>query len=132
MQTRARTTAPSLRLRFPARPESAFLLRQRLALWLDDVDAGSDDVFALSLAASEAFSNGVEHPHQPTRSFIEIDVSFVERVVTITIRDSGSWGGKRLREDGGYGFRLMRHLMDEVEVTARPEGTSIMLQRHIR
>lgn len=132
MQTRPRTTAPSLRLRFPARPESVFYLRRRLALWLDEVDARSDDVFALSLAASEAFSNAVEHPHRPTRGFIDINVSFVDRVVTVTVLDSGSWGGKRLREDGGYGFQLMRDLMDEVEVTVRTEGTSIMLRRHLR
>jgi len=47
------------------------------------------------------------------------------------IRNHGSWQEQREREDGGYGFPLMRELMDAVNVDAEPEGTSITLQRQL-
>jgi anti-sigma regulatory factor (Ser/Thr protein kinase) len=53
-------------------------------------------------------------------------------VVTITIRGLRLVGWKRLRADGGFGFQLMRHLMDKVEVAAKPEGTWIMLRHQLR
>jgi anti-sigma regulatory factor (Ser/Thr protein kinase) len=124
--------APSLGVRLQARPESAFLLRQRLSLWLDELGAGSDDVFAVSLAVTEAFANAVEHPHAPTRSVVEVDGSLVDHTVTVTVRDSGSWGAERKRVEGGHGLRLMRHFMDSVDIKTRSSGTSITLRRHLQ
>jgi anti-sigma regulatory factor (Ser/Thr protein kinase) len=116
-------------LRLQARPESARLLRQRLALWLDEVGAQGEDVFAVTLAVTEAFANAVEHPHEPTGSTIEIGGSFDGGTITVTVRDLGSWSNERSRDEGGYGLVLMRHLMDTVDIRPGPEGTSITLQR---
>jgi anti-sigma regulatory factor (Ser/Thr protein kinase) len=132
VQTRSDTTAPSsLRLRLQARAESAFILRRRLCAWLDELGASSDEVFDLSLASSEAFANAVEHPHEPTSRAIEVEGGFSDATVTVMLHDFGSWGDQRQREEGGYGFPMMRRLVDTVEVEMGSEGTSITLQRRI-
>jgi anti-sigma regulatory factor (Ser/Thr protein kinase) len=126
------TAVPSLQLRLQAQPESAQLLRQRLYLWLDEVGAQADEVFDLALACTEAFANAVEHPENPTTDLIDIDGTMCEGSITITVLDHGSWRTERQREEGGYGFPLMRRLMSRVEVQTRAEGTSIRMQRQLR
>jgi anti-sigma regulatory factor (Ser/Thr protein kinase) len=125
------TQPPLLRLRLQARAQSAALLRERLCLWLEELGAARDAVRDLSVAATEAFANAVEHPHEPTRGLIEVDGDTIDSTVTLTVRDSGSWGDSRRREEGGYGFTMMRALVDAVEVKPGPDGTSVLLHRRI-
>ena len=124
-------SGPALQLRLQASPESALLLRQRLCLWLDELDAQEGEIFDISLASTEAFTNAVEHPHAPTTDMIDVDGSSDDRTITITVTDSGSWRQQRLGEDGGRGFPLMRQLMSTVEVHTQPEGTTITLRRQL-
>jgi len=124
-------TTPLLQLRLQARPESALLLRQRLYLWLDELGANDEEIFDVSLASTEAFANAVEHPDQPTTDLVHINGSISDGMVAVTICDSGSWREHREREQGGYGFPLMRHHMDTVEVHSEPEGTTITMQRQL-
>jgi anti-sigma regulatory factor (Ser/Thr protein kinase) len=123
--------APSLHLRLQAKPESALVLRQRLGLWLEELGANGGEVYDLSLATSEAFINAVEHPHEPIADMIDLEGSISDHSVSITIHDSGSWREEPQREEGGYGFPLMRKLMDAVDVETGSEGTSIALRRRI-
>jgi anti-sigma regulatory factor (Ser/Thr protein kinase) len=118
-------------VRVQARAESAPLLRERLCLWLQELGAAGDEVFDVSLAATEAFANAVEHPHEPTSRVIEVDGRFADDTVTVTLRDFGSWGHRRRREEGGYGFPLMRNLVDAVKVDTGADGTAIILERRI-
>src|SRR5947208_2737649 len=104
VQTRLGTTpASSFQLRLKARPDSAFLLRARLSLWLGELGARRDEVFDVALAVSEAFANAVEHPHEPTARRIEVEGCFADGTITVTLRDFGTWGEERQREEGGYG-----------------------------
>jgi anti-sigma regulatory factor (Ser/Thr protein kinase) len=125
------TSAAPLRLRLRATPESVPLLRERLCLWLDEVGANGEEVFDVSLAATEAFANALEHPHEPTARAIEVQGSSADRTITLTVRDYGSWGDQRHREEGGYGFPLMQELVDTVEVDTGSDGTSITLRRRL-
>ena len=124
-------TTPSLQVRLPARAESAELLRQRLYLWLDELGAQSDELFDVALASTEAFANAVEHPHEPTSRLIDVNGSIRGHTITITIHDYGSWRGQRQRDEGGYGFPLIRRLMGSVELHAQPDGTTITMQRQL-
>jgi len=124
-------TVPSLQLRLQSSPESALLLRQRLCLWLDELGAKNGEVFDVSLACTEAFANAVEHPDQPTADVIDIDGNFNDGTIAITVLDYGSWRSRRQREEGGYGFLLMRQLMDTVEVHTQPDGTRITMRRRL-
>ena len=124
-------TASSLQLRLQARPESAWLLRQRLYLWLDELGAKREEIFDISLASTEAFANALEHPQEPTARVIDIDGSLRGRTITVTVRDYGSWRHLRQREEGGYGFSLIRRLMTRVDVHTQPDGTAIRMQRQL-
>ena len=124
-------TVPDLQLRLRAQPNSAQLLRQRLYLWLDELGANDGEIFEISLASTEAFANAIEHPHEPTAEGIDVDGSISDGTITITVRDHGSWRERRQREEGGYGFPLMRHLMGRVEVQPQPTGTAISMQRQL-
>ena len=125
------TANASLQLRLQARPDSAHLLRQRLYLWLDELGAGSDEIFDVSVACTEAFANAVEHPHEPTTDAIDIEGSLSDSTITITVHDYGSWRQPRHRAQGGFGLPMMRHFMDTIEVDTQPEETSITMQRQL-
>jgi anti-sigma regulatory factor (Ser/Thr protein kinase) len=127
----SKTANESLQLRLQARPGSAPLLRQRLYLWLDELGAGSDEIFDVSVACTEAFANAIEHPRGPRAEVIEVDGSISDGTISITVHDHGSWRQHRQREEGGCGFPLMRQLMNTVEVDTQPEGTSITMQRQL-
>jgi anti-sigma regulatory factor (Ser/Thr protein kinase) len=123
--------ASSLQLRLQARPESMPLLRQRLGLWLEELGARKEEVFDVSVAATEAFGNAVEHPQEPRARVIDVQGTIDDRTVTVTVHDYGSWRDERQREEGGYGFPLIRQLVDTVEVETQSEGTAITLQRRL-
>lgn len=121
----------SLRLRLQAQPASAGLLRQRLSLWLDELGANDDEIFDILLAGTEAFANAVEHPHEPRVCVIDVEGSISEDAITLTFRDHGSWRERRQREEGGFGFPLMRQLMGRIEVRTQPDGTAITMERKL-
>ena len=100
-------------------------------MWLGELGAKREEVFDVSLAATEAFGNAVEHPHEPSARVIDVQGTIVDRTVTVSVRDYGSWGDERQRAEGGYGFPLMRQLVDTVDVDTGSEGTAITLQRRI-
>ena len=79
----------------------------------------------------EAFANAVEHPDQPTADVVDIDGTINDGTIAITVLDHGSWRSERQREEGGYGFLLMRQLMDTVEVHTQPDGTTITMRRRL-
>ena len=80
---------------------------------------------------AEAFANAVEHPYEPSSRVIEVQGDCADDVVTLVIHDFGSWRERRERKDGGYGFPLMRRMMDTVDVQAEADGTTITLQRRL-
>jgi anti-sigma regulatory factor (Ser/Thr protein kinase) len=123
--------SPTLQLRFQAVPDSARLLRERLLLWLDELGAHEGDAFDISVAVTEAFANALEHPRG--RRFDRVDVRGrnVGEDVVVVVRDYGSWREQRRRRRG-YGFPLMRGLMDSVRIHTKPRGTSIILRRELR
>jgi anti-sigma regulatory factor (Ser/Thr protein kinase) len=121
----------ALQLRLQARAQSVGLLRERLHLWLDEMGASSDDAFDVSVAVTEAFANAVEHPHEPRLRVVDIEGICRDDVLTVVIRNHGSWREQRGREEGGYSFPLMRELMDGIQVDTQPDGTTITLRRQL-
>jgi anti-sigma regulatory factor (Ser/Thr protein kinase) len=127
----ALTRDSPLRLRFAAVPRSAAVLRARIGLWLDELGASTEEVFEISLACNEAFANAVQHAYGPTADLVDIHASSDKSLVTVIVRDHGTWANGDVSEQGGRGLPLMHELMDSVDVTARLDGTSVAMQRRL-
>lgn len=120
----------SLALRLHARPESARILREQVRAWLEETGAKGREIFELLLATTEAFTNAVEHPHEPTSHLVEVKASLSDGRVTISIHDYGTWQSEQTRkEQGGLGLALMETLMDTVHVGCDVDGTTVTMQR---
>ena len=74
--------------------------------------------------------NAIEHAYGPGDAEFELEASAVGPVVTVTVRDQGSWRERRGTERG-RGLSIIEGMMDEVEVTPGPRGTSIRMQRRL-
>jgi anti-sigma regulatory factor (Ser/Thr protein kinase) len=121
-----------LQLRLEARPEYAHLLRERLRIWLEQAGATKTEVFEVLLATTEAFTNAVQHPQEPTSHLVEITGSITDHTVSVSIRDYGTWKGEQTpNEEGGRGMGLIEQLMDRVRVDCPLDGTTVTLHRRL-
>jgi anti-sigma regulatory factor (Ser/Thr protein kinase) len=106
------------------------LLRYSLARWLEPRGVGADHVRDLTLAASEACENAVEHPIAARGAF-EVEAVCRDDEVVIVVRDSGGWRPESASEARRRGLRLIRSLMTEVEVVRSDGGTEIVMRRRL-
>lgn len=74
--------------------------------------------------------NAVEHSFAPRDSQLHVDATLSGDEVDITVRDHGRWREPR-GGTGGRGLAMMRKLMDEVDVTPAPDGTTVHLRRAV-
>jgi anti-sigma regulatory factor (Ser/Thr protein kinase) len=120
----------SLQLRLHARPEFAFLLRERVRMWLEEGGAEQSEVFEVLLAVTEAFANAVEHPRDRRSRLVDVEGVISDHSVTVSIRDYGTWEDEpRRKENGGLGLVMMEHLMDAVRVECFEGGTTVTMRR---
>jgi anti-sigma regulatory factor (Ser/Thr protein kinase) len=127
-----RESEPSLQLRLEALPESIAVLRQQLRRWLTEVGATDRDLFGIQLAVTEAFSNAVEHPEEPTYPLVEIKGAVTNRTVTLSVRDYGRWQDESsARDKGGLGLAIIDELMDSIVVEAFEDSTTVTMHRRL-
>ena len=115
----------------PADPSALAQLRRRMGRFLQAAGASEQESFDIILTASEAAMNAIEHAYGPGDAEFELEAGAEGPVVTVTVRDSGSWRERRGIERG-RGLSIIEGLMDEVEVTPGPRGTSIRMRRRLR
>ena len=77
---------------------------------------------------AEAATNAIEHSGASGSSALELSGRLEGRMVELSLRDRGAWRTPREGERG-RGMALMRGLMDRVEVTATPQGTTVRMSR---
>ncbi|HEY6103050.1 MAG TPA: SpoIIE family protein phosphatase [bacterium] len=123
--------AAHLHLRFPALPSSLPRLRHALRRWLVQSDIPPNEIFEISVAVSEAFSNAVEHAYAAGDAVVEINARIADGALLIEVQDWGKWRAPR-GAHRGRGLGLMRGLMDEVAVTPGEAGTVVRLRRTLR
>ena len=111
---------------FPTQPESLARMRELLRRWLGHADASPHETAEITTACGEAATNAIEHAG--VGGPFDISGVLVGREVEITVQDYGEWRAAR-EGDQGRGLALMRALMDTVEVTPTPEGTTVRLRR---
>jgi PAS domain S-box-containing protein len=120
-----------LHLRVPAEPGVLAALRHTIRRWLREVDATPQEIYEILVACGEACANAIQHPHGARTGFLQIDIAHTDRQVDIRVGDSGTWR-ESPPTDGGHGLKLMRGLMDTVEVNRRSGGTVVRMRRRLR
>jgi PAS domain S-box-containing protein len=117
------------RVEFPATPEALASMRAVLRRWLRHVGSDEQQIAEVVTACGEAATNAIEHAGAGAP--FEIGGRLEGPEVVITIRDYGAWRAPR-EGDHGRGLSLMRALMDTVEVSPTPEGTTVRLRRTLQ
>jgi anti-sigma regulatory factor (Ser/Thr protein kinase)/putative methionine-R-sulfoxide reductase with GAF domain len=118
----------ALHMTLPARPNVLGGLRNTLGRWLQAAGADEDELFDITLSASEAATNAVEHAYGAREATFTVSCERDGPQVTITIHDSGRWRTTRPIR-GGRGLQIMRSLLDHVEVNSSQEGTSVTMTK---
>jgi anti-sigma regulatory factor (Ser/Thr protein kinase) len=126
-----RESESSLQLRLEAMPESMAVLRRHLCRWLNEAGATSRELFEIQLAVTEAFSNALEHPEEPTSHLVEIEGTVTNRTVALSVRDYGRWQYKSAKKEGGLGLTIMDTLMESVIVEPFADGTTVTMHRRL-
>jgi anti-sigma regulatory factor (Ser/Thr protein kinase) len=114
----------------PPEPEALASMRALLRRWLRHAEGSEQEIAEITTACGEAATNAIEHADAGGGTPFEVAARLRGGGVDITVRDYGAW---RQPGDGdpGRGLSLMRALMDEVEVTPGPEGTTVRLRRRL-
>ena len=126
-----RDPSPLERLEFTAeaRARSLAPIRRALSRWLDEHRVPRIAALDIITAASEASANAVEHAYGPGGGIITVIASIEDGVVEVRIRDAGRWRGST-RGGRGQGLRLIRGLMDDVELDVSDRGTTVTMRRN--
>jgi anti-sigma regulatory factor (Ser/Thr protein kinase) len=101
-------------------------MRGLLRRWLRHAGADDQETAEIVTACGEAATNAIEHAG--AGGPFEMSGQLHGPRVEIEVRDFGAWRAPR-EGDHGRGLSLMEALMDTVEVTPTPEGTTVRLQR---
>lgn len=122
----------TFRLRLARMRPAVALLRHDLSRWLEYRGVDGNDIQDIALACSEASANAVEHPVSSTdRAFIVEAIHRGDRL-EIVVRDSGRWRFAPSVDSRGRGTQMIRNLMSDVAVVHEPEGTAVVMRRHLR
>jgi FixJ family two-component response regulator/anti-sigma regulatory factor (Ser/Thr protein kinase)/putative methionine-R-sulfoxide reductase with GAF domain len=128
----ALTTAPAstdrLSMTLPAEPEALITARRALRNWLAEVGVDPEALYDITLATGEACTNAIEHAYAPGEASFDLEAMRGESDVTVSVRDYGAWREPR-GQHRGRGLKLMRTLMDDVNVRREPGGTTVELRR---
>ena len=132
-----------LALRVAATPDAPFAaviapvadelatLRRDLRAWLAGAGATEREAGDVLIAVGEACANAIEHARATSGSTIEVRAQLVGREVVLRIFDQGRWRTAAPRSQRGHGLRLMRVLMDGIDIASVRDGTRVELRRRL-
>ncbi|MDQ3723798.1 MAG: ATP-binding protein, partial [Actinomycetota bacterium] len=78
--------------------------------------------------AGEACANAIEQAGAEPDSTIDVRAQLVGREVVLRICDHGHWRSAAARSERGHGLRLMRVLMDAIDIATMRDGTRVELR----
>jgi anti-sigma regulatory factor (Ser/Thr protein kinase) len=109
--------------------------RDGLRRWLAEVGTEKDVRDDIVLACWEATANAIEHPLADDVD-IQVKVRAVRQGdhVVVSVSDSGRWREREpgnVREERGLGLKLIRALMDRVQIVPTATGTEVVMWRRI-
>ena len=120
----------ALRVRLAADPQMLSQLRRMFSRWLRGHGAEPGEIAALTLACGEACANAIEHAYAPGLAYLELEATHAEGLVTLTVRDTGSWRAPR-GVHRGRGLKMIEAAVDELDVTTSDAGTVVTMRRRI-
>lgn len=122
-----------LELSVPSDQEGLVGMRADLRDWLERADLEDDSVAEdVVLAVWEACANAVEHAQDPAELRFRLHAMLDDTGwLRVEVLDSGSWKPGEGSPDRGLGLRLMRSLMERVDVRHTEHGTSVVLERRL-
>jgi serine phosphatase RsbU (regulator of sigma subunit)/anti-sigma regulatory factor (Ser/Thr protein kinase) len=118
----------TLEMTLPARPSVLGGLRSTLRRWLATVRANEDELFDITLSASEAATNAIEHAYGAREASFTIRCRRDRRRVTVTVHDIGRWRTAS-PPGGGRGLQIMRSLLDSVKIDSDERGTVVTMTK---
>jgi serine phosphatase RsbU (regulator of sigma subunit)/anti-sigma regulatory factor (Ser/Thr protein kinase) len=117
-----------IELTLEAQPGVLAGLRRTLARWLIGRGLAEEEIFDITLAASEAAANAIEHAYGAHEATFGVRCEGTPGEIRIRVIDSGRW-----RESSPYGrgrgLAIMRALVDRVDVHSDEEGTAVTLTK---
>ena len=113
------------------RAEELAALRRDLRAWLARAGASASEGGDVLIAVGEACANAIEHAGAQPGSTIDVRAQLVGREVVLRICDRGHWRASTTRSERGHGLRLMRVLMDAIDIATVNDGTRVELRRRL-
>ena len=115
---------------FPTEPEALAQMRELLRRWLRHAGGSRQEIAEITTACGEAATNAIEHAGVGAAPF-EVGGRIVDGARSSSRSATTASGAQPREGDQGRGLSLMRALMDTVEVTPSPEGTTVRLRRRL-
>ncbi|MGH2944402.1 MAG: SpoIIE family protein phosphatase, partial [Solirubrobacteraceae bacterium] len=106
-------------------------LRGDLRSWLARAGASTSEAGDVLIAVGEACANAIEHSGAAPDSAIDVRAQLLGREVVLRVHDHGTWRPVAAQTERGHGLRLMRVLMDRMEIASGPDGTRVELRRRL-
>jgi len=119
-----------LEITLPARPDVLSGLRGTLGRWLRAAGADEAELFDITLSASEAAANAIEHAYGAREAAFTISCEHDGQQVRIIVRDIGRWRTAR-PPGGGRGLEIMRALLDDVKIDSDDGGTVVTMTKRL-
>ena len=119
-----------LEMTLAARPNVLGGLRNTLGRWLRAAGAGESELFDVTLSASEAATNAIEHAYGAREATFTVRCERHGQDVTVAVSDDGRWRTAR-HQRGGRGLHIMRSLLDSVTVESDRPGTVVTMTKRL-
>jgi anti-sigma regulatory factor (Ser/Thr protein kinase) len=105
-------------------------LRRTIGRWLIGKGVGEGELFDITLAASEAAGNAIEHAYGIDAATFTVRCERDGDDIRVTVADNGRW--RQSRPYGrGRGLAIMRALVDAVDLDRGSSGTTVTLTKHL-
>ena len=121
---------PTMALTLDAHPRVLAGMRRMLGRWLMSEGVPEEELFNVTLAASEAAGNAIEHAYGAREASFTVHCEHERGEVTVVVQDSGQWRESRTH-DRGRGLTIMRALVDSAEVVRGASGTTVTLRKRL-
>jgi anti-sigma regulatory factor (Ser/Thr protein kinase) len=120
-----------LALLLPAAPRQLSGMRRSVNEWLARAGATPEEAREITVAVNEIAANAIEHAYGLTDADFVVEARRSYDTIEFRIRDFGQWRTRRKRSDRGRGLDLARALMDEMEIEAGDDGTTVTMRRRL-